>query len=73
MSNQYQNDCLRKVAKIAARHLDTLTASDRIMVCEGIASLYPSDSEEAKHAIQHAEALRVIDRQQLLLKQLLQS
>ena len=63
----------RMVARVAARHLDTLPTSDRIMVCEGIASLYPAQSTEAQQALAHAEALRIIDRQQLLLKELLES
>lgn len=63
----------RMVARIAARHLDALPITDRIMVCEGIASLYPKESKEAITARQHADDLRSIDHQQLLLTELLES
>ena len=61
------------VARVAAANLDTLSTSDRIMVCEGIASLYPEQSSEARAAREHAEQLRKVERQQLLLTDLLKS
>jgi hypothetical protein len=53
--------------------LDALSTSDRILVCEGIASLYPEQSSEAITARQHAADLRKIERDQLLLTDLLKS
>lgn len=64
-------ECRKMVAKIAAGQLDHLSTGDRILVCLGIASLYPPESSEARTALQHAEALREIERQQLLLTSLL--
>ena len=72
MSNQIQF-CQRLVAKVAATQLDALSTSDRILVCEGIASLYPEQSSEAITARQHAADLRKIERDQLLLTDLLKS
>jgi hypothetical protein len=63
----------RLLARVAAAHLDTLTTTERIMVCEGIASLYPEQSSEAITAREHAEHLRTVERQQLLLTSLLNS
>lgn len=65
--------CQRLVAKVAATQLDALSTSDRILVCEGIASLYPEQSSEAITARQHAADLRKIERDQLLLTDLLKS
>lgn len=64
--------CRRVVARVAAAQLDRLSTSDRILVCEGIASLYPLESRESTTARDHAEALRSIEHQQLLLTDLLQ-
>lgn len=61
----------RAVASVAARHLDELPTAERILVCEGIATLYPAQSSEAIAAREHAEQLRAVERQQLLLKDLL--
>lgn len=63
--------CQRLVASVAASQLDRLSTSDRILVCEGIASLYPPESREAATARHHAEALRGIEQQQLLLNDIL--
>ena len=65
------NECRRAVARVAAANLDSLTTTDRIMVCEGIASLYPEQSSEAIAARDHAAHLRTVERQQLLLTDLL--
>ena len=65
--------CQRLVARVAASQLDSLSTSDRIMVCEGIASLYPEQSSEAITAREHASSLRMIERQQLLLTDLLKN
>jgi hypothetical protein len=67
------HECRHAVARVAASHLDRLPLSERIMVCLGIASLYPDGSQEAVSARQHAEALREVERQQLLLTGLLNS
>lgn len=64
--------CRRVVARVAAGQLDRLSTSDRILVCEGIASLYPEASREASAAKDHATALREIEQQQLLLNGLLE-
>lgn len=69
----YESECLRKVARVAARNLDNLPTNERIMVCEGIASLFPDHSSEAAAARDHALSLRTVERQQLLLKELLES
>lgn len=63
----------RAVARVAAMHLDELSTSDRILVCEGIASLYPEQSSESITARQHAADLRKIEHQQMLLTDLLKS
>jgi hypothetical protein len=68
---QHIDLCRHLVASVAASQLDRLSTSDRIMVCEGIASLYPTESREAGAARDHAEALRTIEQQQLLLTDLL--
>jgi hypothetical protein len=68
--NHHTLDCQRLVAQVAAAQLDALTISDRIMVCEGIASLYPAQSSEALAAREHAQSLRAVERQQLLLTDL---
>lgn len=71
MNNDQVMHCQRLVARVAAAHLDSLPISDRIMVCEGIASLYPVDSREATTAREHADCLRSVEQQQLILKDLL--
>lgn len=63
----------RAVARVAAAHLDELSTSQRVLVCEGIATLYPEQSSEAIAAREHAEHLRKVERQQLLLTELLKS
>lgn len=69
-----QTDILRRaVARVAAMHLDELSTSQRVLVCEGIATLYPAESSEARAAREHASHLREIERQQLLLTELLKS
>lgn len=65
------HECQHAVARVAAAQLDRLPISDRIMVCLGIASLYPPESREAISAKRHAEALRSIEEQQLLLNSVL--
>lgn len=71
--NEHITVCRKMVAKVAAAQLDHLSTGDRIMVCHGIASLYPAESSEARAAMEHAEALRGIEHQQLLLTSLLQA
>lgn len=66
-------ECRHAVASVAAMHIDALPISKRVMVCEGIASLYPEQSSEAIAAREHADQLRAVERQQLLLKNLFNS
>lgn len=73
MNDEEIRICRRAVARVAAMHLDTLSTSDRILVCEGIASLCPEQSSEAIAAREHAEQLRAVERQQLMLKNLFNS
>jgi hypothetical protein len=68
---QHIDLCRHLMASVAAGQLDRLPTSDRIMICEGIASVYPSESREAVAAREHADALRSIEQQQLLLTDLL--
>lgn len=73
MTSIQLEDCRRAVARVAAMNLDSLPTGERIMVCEGIASLYPEQSSEAIATREHAEHLRAVERQQLLLKNLFNS
>lgn len=73
MTPNHIDELRRAVARVAAENLDALPISRRIMVCEGIATFYPPQSSEAIAAREHANQLREVERQQLLLTEILRS